>query len=244
MSGQTPAVAHPAATVVLLRDGASGCEVLLVRRNAQLSFHGGAWVFPGGRLDPEDYAAAGESNDALSAARYAAVREAREEAGVNVALDGLVGFSRWVTPEGLPKRFDTWFFAAPAGAETVRVDGGEIHEHRWMRPEDALDAQRLGEIELPPPTFVTLTGLGGHQCVEAVVAGLAARPFETYLPRLQVVPGGAVTLYAGDAAYESGDVDAPGARHRLWMLEAGWRYERTAPQSVAAGERSGARQSL
>jgi 8-oxo-dGTP pyrophosphatase MutT (NUDIX family) len=97
----TPVVAHPAATVVLLRQGTDGCEVLLVRRSARLSFHGGAWVFPGGRIDSADYAAA-DSADVAGAARHAAARETREEAGVEVSPQCLVLFARWVTPEELP----------------------------------------------------------------------------------------------------------------------------------------------
>jgi 8-oxo-dGTP pyrophosphatase MutT (NUDIX family) len=147
-----PAPAHPAATVVLLRDAAAECEVLLVRRSAQLTFHGGAWVFPGGRLDPVDYAAG--AGDTVAAARYAAVREAREEAGLVLHAEALVLLSRWITPTPLPKRFDTWFFAGRGSAAPVEVDGGEIHDHRWMTPGAALAAQRAGEIELPPPTFV------------------------------------------------------------------------------------------
>jgi 8-oxo-dGTP pyrophosphatase MutT (NUDIX family) len=227
MSHRSVAVAHPAATVVLLRDGAEGCEALLVRRNARLSFHGGAWVFPGGRLDPEDYAAVPGATDVLAAARVAAAREAREEAGVAVATDELVPLSRWITPEDLPKRFDTWFFATRATSDTVQVDGGEIHEHRWMRPTDALAAQRGGAIELPPPTFVTLTGLETHRSVAEALVAVACGPFETFIPRLHVVADGACTLYAEDAGYASGEIDQPGARHRLWMLESGWRYERT-----------------
>jgi 8-oxo-dGTP pyrophosphatase MutT (NUDIX family) len=88
MSEPVPAVAHPAATVVLLRDGEAGFEVLLVRRSAQLSFHGGAWVFPGGRLDAADYAVG--TDDIIAAARCAAVREAREEAGLVLSPDALV----------------------------------------------------------------------------------------------------------------------------------------------------------
>src|SRR5512147_768608 len=156
MSEPQPAVAHPAATVVLLRDRADGFEVLLVRRNAQLSFHGGAWVFPGGRLDAADYAA---GSDTIAAARSAAVREAREEAGLVLTPDALVLVSRWITPVPLPKRFDTWFFAGLGDDAPVEVDGGEIHEHRWTAVADALAAQRAGEIELPPPTFVTLIKL-------------------------------------------------------------------------------------
>jgi hypothetical protein len=37
---------------------------------------------------------------------------------------------------------------------------------------------------------------------------------------------GMASLWAGDAAYESGDLDAPGPRNRLWMLEDGWQLER------------------
>lgn len=218
-----PVPAHPAATVVLLRDGRDGCEVLLVRRNARLSFHGGAWVFPGGRIDAADYRGGG---DVLEAARRAAVREAHEEAGVTVVDDGLLLFSRWVTPEGLPKRFDTWFFAARAGAEEVQIDGGEIHDHQWLSPAAALAAQSAGTLELPPPTFVTLTQLSGLGGAAETLGRLAVRPFEMFEPHLHMTADGAVTLYAGDDAYESGDLDLPGARHRLWMRESGWRYER------------------
>lgn len=226
MTDRTPAIAHPAATVVLLRDGNGDWEVLLVRRNAKLTFHGGAWVFPGGRIDPADYLAS-RPDDVVAAARQAAVREAREEAGVKIDRAGLVLISRWITPEMLPKRFDTWFFAASVEAETrVEVDGGEIHEHRWMRVGEALAAQRAGEIELPPPTFVTLVGLSTHRSVDEAVAAVSARGAETFVPRLHAVAGGACSLYAGDAGYEAGDPDLPGSRHRLWMIDSGWRYER------------------
>lgn len=220
---------HPAATVVLLRDGAQGCEVLLVRRNAQLAFHGGAWVFPGGRIDPEDFAAGGADADVQVAARNAAVREAHEEAGMRVDAAQLILFSRWVTPVNVPKRFDTWFFVGPAGAEEVQVDGGEIHDHQWFRPADALAAQARSEIELPPPTFVTLTQLGDHSSMHDALAGVAARSFECFEPQLIFLgEQGACTLYHGDAAYGSDEIDRPGPRHRLWMRDAGWLYERHA----------------
>lgn len=219
----TPVPALPAATVVLLRDGADGCEVLLVRRNAQLAFHGGAWVFPGGRIDAADQ---GDDGDVLAAARRAAVREAREEAGLVLHPENLVMVSRWVTPVQLPKRFDTWFFAGPAGEAEVAVDGGEIHEHCWLSPAAALAAQRAGRIELPPPTFVTITAISAYRRADDALAGLRRREPELFEPRLFPIAGGAVTLYAGDAGYEDGEIERPGARHRLWILEDGWRYER------------------
>ena len=71
----TPMV--PAATVVLLRDAPAGdgIEVLMLRRNAAVEFAGGMWVFPGGRIDPEDYEG---TENLLGAARNASVREAQE----------------------------------------------------------------------------------------------------------------------------------------------------------------------
>jgi 8-oxo-dGTP pyrophosphatase MutT (NUDIX family) len=209
--------------VVLIRDRPTGCEVLLVRRNARLSFHGGAWVFPGGRLDAADYDGGG---DVLAAARRAAVREAREEAGLILEAAELVAISRWVTPVQLPKRFDTWFFAGTGTDAPVAVDGGEIHDHAWMTPAAALAAQRAGAIELPPPTFVTITAIAPHTTADAALAALAYDPVQVFEPRLLPIEGGAVTLYAGDAGYDDLEIERPGARHRLWMREDGWRYER------------------
>lgn len=219
-------MARPAAAVVLLRDGPQGCETLLVLRNPQLTFHGGAWVFPGGRVDDADFAAAADPSDPVSAARLAAVREAQEEAAVRIATDDLRLVSRWVTPEGLPKRFDAWYFAAPATNDIVQVDGGEIFDHRWVRPSDALAAHRAGEMELPPPTWVTLNRFAGLSSVAQAFTRLREWPFESFVPRLHMLPAGACALYEGDAAYDSGEVDCPGARHRLWMVPGDWRYER------------------
>jgi 8-oxo-dGTP pyrophosphatase MutT (NUDIX family) len=216
---------HPAATLILIRDGDRGPEILMVRRSTGLSFHGGAWAFPGGRIDEEDRRAAGDSGDVRDVARWAAIREAREEAGVAIDTGSLILLSRWITPPGLPKRFDTWFFAAPGGSDAVRVDGGEIVDHRWMLAEEALAARARSEIDLPPPTFVTLTQLTGGRSAGDVIDRLRQRPFQCYEPKLVIVPGGACTLYAGDAAYDTGDVEGEGPRHRLWMLDSGWRYD-------------------
>jgi 8-oxo-dGTP pyrophosphatase MutT (NUDIX family) len=212
----------PAATVVLLRDAGHALEVLLLRRNSQLAFHGGAWVFPGGRIDAGDSGADGEEG----AARRAAAREAREEAGLRVDPARLVQISHWTTPEGLPKRFATWFFLGAADATQVRVDGGEIHAHAWLSPAAALAARRAGEIELPPPTFVTLSTLLGRTSVaDALAAARGSRPL-AFLPRVVRVEGGACSLYPADAGWEERDPSRAGPRNRLWMLESDWRYER------------------
>jgi 8-oxo-dGTP pyrophosphatase MutT (NUDIX family) len=212
---------HPASTVVLLREAREGPEVLLLRRSSKLAFHGGAWVFPGGRVD----LSAGETDDDAGA-RRAAVREAREEAGLALDPGSLMPLSHWTTPEGQPRRFATWFYVAEAGADEVRIDGGEIHDHRWCTPARALAAQRSGEIELPPPTFVTLTELARHPTARLVLAAVAAGRPLVYLPRMVKGPDGMASLYPGDAGWESRDAEVPGARHRLSFHASGWRYVR------------------
>ena len=171
----------------------------------------------------EDFA--GTPGDFDAAARRAAVREAQEEAGVSVDGEGLVPVAQWTTPVIRPKRFQTWFFATLAEAHEVQIDGGEIHDHRWMRPADALAAQARGEIELPGPTFVTSHWVARYPTATAALAGFAARRPPTYLPHTVRVTGGVVSLLAEDAAFASGDLESPGTRHRVWMVEDSWRYE-------------------
>jgi 8-oxo-dGTP pyrophosphatase MutT (NUDIX family) len=213
----------PAATVVLMREERGELEVLLLRRSSQLAFYGGAWVFPGGRIDECD----GDGGDADRCARNAAVRELREESGLSVPADQLAYFARWLTPPGRPRRFDTWYFAAlaPVGA-AVQVDQGEVDAHRWLSPRAAMQARADGAIELPPPTFVTLAVLAAHDGPQAAFGALRASPPHSYVPRPCAVPGGVVYLYEGDAGYEQRDPAVSGARHRLTALADGWRYER------------------
>ncbi len=230
MDPVTPAPLIPAATVVPLRDGPTGLETLMLRRNSKLEFAGGMWVWPGGRIDPGDYPEATPTSepDALTvAARAAAVREAAEEAGLVVDPDTLVWFSHWTPPPIAPKRFGTWFFVAPAPAGEVTIDGGEIHDHAWMAPRDAMARRNGLEIELSPPTWITLEQLADFSSVAEAMAGLSARPPEYFATRFATVDGGAVALYHGDSGYDDEAPDRPGGRHRLWMLDAGWRYERS-----------------
>jgi 8-oxo-dGTP pyrophosphatase MutT (NUDIX family) len=215
-----------AATVILVRDAPGGIETLMLRRNSKIAF-GGMWVFPGGRIDEADRAGL-DPADELAAARRAAVREAAEEAGLEVAEPGLVPFSHWTPPAIAPVRFHTWFFLAPAPAGRVAIDQGEIHEHAWLRPEEALRRRDAQEIELAPPTFVTLFELAGMGGVERALALAGSRRPERFTTRIAKASGGVVALWHGDAGYEAGDASLAGPRHRLWMLDVGWRYERDA----------------
>ncbi len=228
--GDASPAPFPAASVILVRDGARGLEVLMLRRTAKASFAADAWVFPGGRVDPED----GADPLSLEAARQAAARETREEAGVVVAPEALVPYSQWCPPPESPKRFLTWFFVAAApDADDVTVDGGEITEHEWVLPAEAIAARDEGRVTLLPPTWLTLFELAQRATVaEAIERARAASPpyFEThigFLPRPDdPEQKDVVALWRGDAGYEARDPAVPGSRNRLRMGEPPWRYER------------------
>jgi len=225
MSNQAEGIVRiePAATVMLLRDTDSGLRVLLLQRETSLAFHGGAWVFPGGRVEQAEH----HQTDPVQAALRAAVRETREEAGLTLDATKLLPFSHWTTPEGRARRFATWFFLTHyEGAEEGVADGSEIRALRWLSPAEALAAHQAREIELPPPTFVTLSVLDPFKSARDALEAVRGEPPFTFLPRPRSIEGGVVSLYAGDVAYESGDPSEPGPRHRLSMLADGWRYER------------------
>ena len=220
--------AIPAATVVLLRDAPGGLETLMLRRNSKLAFAGGAWVFPGGRIDPEDYPGGDVSTDdeqVAQAARTAAVREAEEEAGLVVDPAGLVWFAHWTPGPIAPRRFATWFFMAQAPEGAVTVDDGEIHEHLWIPPAQAVARRDAGEIELIPPTWMTLRLLCEQPTVDATLAAARAREPQIYVTHIARVDGGIASIWQGDAAYDDLDTSRPGPRNRLLMLDDGWRVE-------------------
>lgn len=212
---------------MVFRPSPSGPEVLYLQRSPELAFHAGYWVFPGGRIDPPDYAVGGPGDEA-TAARCAAVREAREEAGIDIPIEGVEFAIHWTTPEESPIRFSTWFFVGEMTTGIVEIDGGEIHDHQWMRPADALGQHARGGMKLAAPTFALTTRLGGCPDIAAVFAAVEAWPHERLLGRLHDVPGGQLAVYEQDAAYDChGDaLEQPGPRHRLWMVDGGWRYQR------------------
>jgi 8-oxo-dGTP pyrophosphatase MutT (NUDIX family) len=214
-----------AATVILLRDGDRGLETLMLRRNSKIVF-GGMWVFPGGRIESDDWKGVDESDD-LAASRRAAGREAIEECGLVIDPDAMHPFSHWTPPPTTPKRFLTWFFAARAGEGEVAIDHGEIHESDWMSPKEALRRQRAKEIELAPPTFVSLSDLARFSSVEDALGKVALRTPERFRTVIGLSDVGPVAMWHGDAGYEIGDPAAEGDRHRLTMVRGGpWTYLR------------------
>ena len=172
----------PAATLILLRPQAEGPPaILMVERGKALAFAGGALVFPGGRVDPEDWAAAGGDED--RAHRIAAVRETQEEVGIAIDADALSYFARWRPNAKLSRVFDTRFYLAeaPHGVEPV-VDGTECSRAFWATAAETLAMGDAGEVRLIFPTYRNLERLARFADIAEARASCAAFP-----PRL-IVP--------------------------------------------------------
>lgn len=181
-----PTRPRAAATVIVLRGGADGLEVLLVQRNPAARFMGGVWVFPGGALDgSEDH-------------RAAAVREVAEEAGVTLPDPAaLVEFSRWITPPQVEIRFDTLFLLAPAppGADP-RPDGAETIAAGWYTPRTALE-----QLELVFPTIKTLEQLLGFATADELLGWAEGRVVEPIEPRVIIEGEVARIVLPGEPGY-------------------------------------------
>jgi 8-oxo-dGTP pyrophosphatase MutT (NUDIX family) len=93
---------------------------------------------------------------------------------LRLAADRLVYFSRWVTPEGLPRRYDTRFFLAlaPPAQEAAHCNRETI-AHAWMRPAEALDRHARAQMNLRTPTLKTLELFAQFGRVEALARALS-----------------------------------------------------------------------
>lgn len=233
-----------AATVILLRaaDRDPGFEAFLLRRRRGASFMSGAYVFPGGAVDPGD-----------GDLRATAARELFEEAGVLIArgepdVDALAGwrtrilageplapilaehglgfdldafhyYAHWVTPSIEKKRFSARFYVAtlPAG-QAPSFDDQETVDQAWVTPAEAL--ARAADLALPPPQIRTFHELAAARSIDDVLARCTARAAHPHpiMPRLAPQPAGFALLLPWDTEYETagtGDTAPMPARHPL-----------------------------
>lgn len=198
---------------MVLRPGVNSgpFEVLMIRRTGQASFVPNAWVFPGGMVEPLDYEIGGGA--LAGAMRVAGTRELFEETGVWLGapladaehkrrqlLAGVVSFrhvlheaeldfeklvwtSHWITPLGVPKRFDTWFFLALAGSDTTAtVEQNEAVEAVWTTPEEALGRNRSGEWKMVFPTIRNLEAICGFANAEELLDSRRGAKIEPVQP--------------------------------------------------------------
>jgi hypothetical protein len=114
--------------------------------------------------------------------------------------------------------------AAPAGE--VVIDHGEIREHAWMRIDEVMQRRDAGEIELAPPTWISLHSLVEASDVLRALEALRGQEPQRFETHIKVGESGPVAIWRGDAGYEDSDLDRPGARHRLIMQKERWTYLR------------------
>jgi 8-oxo-dGTP pyrophosphatase MutT (NUDIX family) len=103
--------------------------------------------------------------------------------GLLLALDELVPYAHWITPEGMPKRFDTWFFLAAAPPEQLGAhDGKESTDSIWVSPRKALEGGESGRFKLPFPTTRNLIKLGKQASVKAALDDSRGKNVVTVMP--------------------------------------------------------------
>jgi 8-oxo-dGTP pyrophosphatase MutT (NUDIX family) len=226
MESMTGAIARPAATVVVVREAAAGFEVLMVRRNDQVAFMAGAYVFPGGRVDEADVLAA--NGDDAAASRVAAARELQEEAGVQVNPADLVLIAHWVTPEVELRRYDTRFFLVrmPAGQD-ARHDEHETTELAWMSPREAIERCERGEIMLPPPTWTTLKRMQRHATLAELFEWATSVAIVRVQPRIMDQEEQKILTLPGDPAFPTIDGWEVPDETRFCLQDGRWRPMRT-----------------
>ncbi|HUF17891.1 MAG TPA: NUDIX hydrolase [Thermoanaerobaculia bacterium] len=205
----------PAASTIVLRG--DPFEVLLIRRSENSRFAPGAWVFPGGAVEDDDRASTIAERDETMALRICAVRELFEETGILPGrnaedlrrfrrellgrrtkfedlypdgwpvFDELVWTARWITPVGVPKRFDTWFFLLSVDEGTVaESENSECVETLWIRPEEALRRERAEKLSLLFPTIKNLEAIATAASSSALLDSRRHAQIRTVKPVLIV----------------------------------------------------------
>ncbi|WP_019832662.1 NUDIX hydrolase [Sphingomonas sp. PR090111-T3T-6A] len=200
--------AFPAASLILMRERRSGPpELLIVQRSASLVFAAGAYVFPGGRVDPADYEAASRLHPALEpedgAARIAAVRETLEETAIAVSpAEALVPFARWLPKERVKRRFDTRFYLAEAQGEAIPVaDGVETASAFWAAAGDLLARCARGDGRAIFPTRRLLERLARFSRFSDARAEAERLPQRIITPWVEHRAGGDWLRIPDDAGY-------------------------------------------
>jgi 8-oxo-dGTP pyrophosphatase MutT (NUDIX family) len=131
--------------------------------------------------------------------------------GLQLALDTLVPYAHWITPEGLPKRFDTWFFLAAAPPDQLGAhDGRESTDSIWVSPREAVAGGESGRFKLPFPTTRNLIRLSKQPNVQAALDDARALSIVTVMPVMIKTAGGRQLRIPKEAGYD-GEVFEVGA---------------------------------
>ncbi|MHB8262455.1 MAG: NUDIX hydrolase [Acidimicrobiales bacterium] len=131
--------------------------------------------------------------------------------GLALAADRLHYFSRWITPHGAPRRYDTRFFLAVApGRQSPLPDSREIVETVWITPQDALAQYASGSFDMLLPTVKTLEQLSRFDNIATLLEWAAGRQhIPAIQPRIRAENGKVTFLIPGNPGYEEADDGPP-----------------------------------
>ncbi len=125
-----------------------------------------------------------------------------EQAGFALALDALVPYAHWITPEGMPKRFDTHFYIARAPSEQDALcDGSETVDACWITPRAALAAAMEKRRTIIFPTRLNVDMLADAANAEDALTAARARRVITVTPQIVREDGGLMLIIPAEAGY-------------------------------------------
>ncbi|MDQ1028253.1 8-oxo-dGTP pyrophosphatase MutT (NUDIX family) [Streptomyces umbrinus] len=139
-----------------------------------------------------------EADRAALVARDLSFAEFLERRGLVLRSDLLGAWTRWITPEFEPRRYDTWFFVAalPEGQRT-RNASTEADRTVWIRPADARDGYDKGDLLMMPPTIATLRQLGAYATAAEALAAAPGRDMTPVLAQARLEGGELVLSWPG-----------------------------------------------
>lgn len=174
-----------------IREAFEESGLLLARRKGQGNF-----------LSAEDVAKLDHWREPLNTGAKT-LRDMAEAEQLDYALDALVTFAHWVTPVNMPKRFDTWFFLAPAPAGQIGShDGSESVDSEWVHPQAALDAWEKRARVIVFPTRMQLVKLARAASMADAFAKARGEPIVTVMPVLdKAAPGEPHLRIPAEAGY-------------------------------------------
>jgi hypothetical protein len=123
--------------------------------------------------------------------------------GLKLAVDQLIYFAHWITPEILPVRFDTRFFLAPAPPhQSASHDNVEVTAHLWIAPQEALERNKRGTFSMLPPTIVNLMSLSHFSNTEEAFTSAEGKGVPVISPQIEFEDGRPRLVIPGDPDYQ------------------------------------------
>lgn len=152
---------------------------------------------------------------------------------IRLTVSSLGRWHRWITPVSMPRRFDTYFFAAPVRDECVCApDNLETVHGIWINPKMALVNNMTGKLPLSPPTLVTLHQMLPFSKIGDFIAETRRRCWSSpIMPRLWPLETGALIIEPWDPDYDEETVHVNIERLERDILPVGepfsrlWRHE-------------------